>query len=254
MPPRRLSPSALRNARRRARLRLTAGACLQAESAFSTLPRCLWFATVSIVTVGYGDMVPATAAGRCVSVLAMLAGTLVIALPVTVVGSTFNTVFHSMAAREPAVAEMQEAAEVTCVTHAHGGSAARSPLASSYAEAAPARLRHRIRLAGDAQSSSGVSRSERPRGRRRLASWEMRRGSPPRGAAASRTPSRRPMAGTLGSPLASMMHTLSSHSEPEFAVCLQRCFGASFLQTRLELARMPSQPQRSNNGGHTVLG
>lgn len=54
----------------------------------------MWFETVSIVTVGYGDIYPSTGIGRTIAVFTMLLGVVAIALPVTVVGSTFNATYN----------------------------------------------------------------------------------------------------------------------------------------------------------------
>lgn len=49
-----------------------------------------------MVTVGYGDEIPVTNLGRCITVMAMLMGVIVIALPITVVGSTFGASYSEM--------------------------------------------------------------------------------------------------------------------------------------------------------------
>ena len=54
------------------------------------------FITVALVTVGYGDLIPMTNLGRCITVAAMLMGVIVIALPITVVGSTFRRAYSDM--------------------------------------------------------------------------------------------------------------------------------------------------------------
>jgi hypothetical protein len=48
------------------------------------------------VTVGYGDLIPVTNFGRCITVIAMLLGVIVIAMPITVVGSTFNAAYSEL--------------------------------------------------------------------------------------------------------------------------------------------------------------
>lgn len=69
---------------------------MQEESPFSGISACAWFCAVAVVTVGYGDLIPVTNLGRCITVLAMLIGIIVIALPITVVGSTFRTSYEEM--------------------------------------------------------------------------------------------------------------------------------------------------------------
>jgi len=57
---------------------------------FGTIPSAFWWAVLTITTVGYGDCYPITASGKVVGVVAMFAGVLILALPITVVGSEFQ--------------------------------------------------------------------------------------------------------------------------------------------------------------------
>jgi ABC-type phosphate transport system permease subunit len=55
---------------------------------------------------GYGDAVPRSLAGRLVGSLTMIFGLMIIALPITVIGTNFSTVYREMlAAREPSAPE-----------------------------------------------------------------------------------------------------------------------------------------------------
>ncbi len=51
------------------------------ESGFDNIPVSVYWAIVTVTTVGYGDVVPVTAAGRSMSALAMLIGYAIIAVP-----------------------------------------------------------------------------------------------------------------------------------------------------------------------------
>ena len=64
----------------------------QHEECFGTIPRCFWWAVVTMTTVGYGDCYPVSAPGKLLTSVTMLAGVLILALPITVVGSNFQTV------------------------------------------------------------------------------------------------------------------------------------------------------------------
>ena len=44
------------------------------DSAIETFPGALWWAVVTVTTVGYGDMVPATAGGQAIAVALMVGG------------------------------------------------------------------------------------------------------------------------------------------------------------------------------------
>ncbi|WP_421723005.1 cyclic nucleotide-gated ion channel [Bauldia sp.] len=59
---------------------------------FGTIPDSIWWALVTVTTVGYGETVPATLGGRIVGGLTMITGILMIALPVAIIGSSFAEV------------------------------------------------------------------------------------------------------------------------------------------------------------------
>jgi voltage-gated potassium channel len=61
---------------------------------FGTIPDAMWWAIVTLGTVGYGDAVPVTAAGRLVGGLTIFAGLLMVALPVGIVATSFANEVH----------------------------------------------------------------------------------------------------------------------------------------------------------------
>ncbi|MGC2778954.1 MAG: cyclic nucleotide-gated ion channel [Bradyrhizobium sp.] len=56
---------------------------------FGTIPHAMWWAIVTLGTVGYGDVVPVTPLGRVVTVFAIIWGFAMIALPVAIISTAF---------------------------------------------------------------------------------------------------------------------------------------------------------------------
>ncbi len=61
---------------------------------FGTIPDSLWWAIVTLGTVGYGDAVPVTALGRLIAGFTIFAGLLMVALPVGIVATAFANEVH----------------------------------------------------------------------------------------------------------------------------------------------------------------
>jgi len=59
--------------------------------AFGNIPRAMWWATVTLTTVGYGDVVPTTLAGRLFGVLITVLGVGMAALPAGIIASGFTS-------------------------------------------------------------------------------------------------------------------------------------------------------------------
>jgi len=55
------------------------------ENGFDNIPKSIYWAIVTITTVGYGDIVPLTATGRAISAVGMLIGYAVIAVPTGII-------------------------------------------------------------------------------------------------------------------------------------------------------------------------
>lgn len=76
---------------------------------FGTIPDAMWWAIVTLTTVGYGDAYPITAAGKVVAAVTAVLGLIMLALPVGIVATAFAQEIHrrefvvtwSMIARVP---------------------------------------------------------------------------------------------------------------------------------------------------------
>ena len=56
---------------------------------FGTIPLAMWWAIVTLGTVGYGDVIPVTPLGKLVSVFTIVGGLTMIALPVAIISAAF---------------------------------------------------------------------------------------------------------------------------------------------------------------------
>jgi voltage-gated potassium channel len=58
--------------------------------AFGSIPRAMWWAIVTLTTVGYGDVYPATALGKIIAGVTALAGIGLIAMPTGILAAAFS--------------------------------------------------------------------------------------------------------------------------------------------------------------------
>jgi voltage-gated potassium channel len=85
---------------------------------FGSIPAAMWWAIQTVATVGYGDAVPHTAAGRVIASVCMVMGFVMLGLPVGIVATAFAEEIHrrefvvtwSMVARVPLFASLDAAA------------------------------------------------------------------------------------------------------------------------------------------------
>ncbi|TYZ59001.1 hypothetical protein PybrP1_002153 [[Pythium] brassicae (nom. inval.)] len=63
---------------------------------YTSIASSFWWCVVTMSTVGYGDMTPVTLPGKIVGCATMLTGTLVLALPISVIGTNFQKVMKSV--------------------------------------------------------------------------------------------------------------------------------------------------------------
>jgi voltage-gated potassium channel len=86
-------------------------------NAFGTIPDAMWWALVTLSTVGYGDVVPITAMGRVFGGFVTLLGVTLYALPIAIIAASFTNEHHrrdfvvtwGMVARVPLFAKIDPA-------------------------------------------------------------------------------------------------------------------------------------------------
>jgi voltage-gated potassium channel len=68
------------------------------QNGFTSIPRSVYWAVVTVTTVGYGDMVPATPVGQAIAALAMITGYATIAVPTGIVSADLLEATRKLAA------------------------------------------------------------------------------------------------------------------------------------------------------------
>lgn len=61
---------------------------------FPSIIAACWWAVVTLTSLGYGDLYPKTVQGKCVGMLAMIAGLLLIALPIAIISQKFQDIYE----------------------------------------------------------------------------------------------------------------------------------------------------------------
>ena len=118
----------------------TVDSAIEVSPFHSTLSGMYW-AIITITTVGYGDFYPTSSEGRCMAVLCAFTGLILLAMPISILGNNFSIEYRSykkalLEEREFQVAKaqkMREAAKEAAERnrfHAAFGSGARAPFAA----------------------------------------------------------------------------------------------------------------------------
>nr|KAG5704694.1 hypothetical protein BaRGS_025336 [Batillaria attramentaria] len=76
------------------------------KNTISDLPTALWWAIITLTSVGYGDVIPSTHQGRFVSGACAMTGMLLVALPVAVIATSFGE-YHAVYREMRALIERQ---------------------------------------------------------------------------------------------------------------------------------------------------
>ncbi len=82
---------------------------------FGTIPDAMWWAIVTLGTIGYGDVVPITALGKVIAAATIFCGLVMVALPVGIIATAFSEQIHrrdfvvtwGMVAKVPLFSELE---------------------------------------------------------------------------------------------------------------------------------------------------
>lgn len=78
------------------------------QSPYDSIPATFWWCLVTMTTVGYGDMYPTRWYGRLLGMIVMVFGIVVLALPITVIGSNFHSIYDEYNQAQIAKGKVEE--------------------------------------------------------------------------------------------------------------------------------------------------
>ena len=67
---------------------------VKSRSQFHSLPNSMWWGIITMTTVGYGDIIPASLAGKIVGGIASICGIIILSTSASVIGSTFSLYYN----------------------------------------------------------------------------------------------------------------------------------------------------------------
>lgn len=95
------------------------------ESPFHSIVHSFWYVIVTITTVGYGDVSPTTALGKCIAVTSILNGIIVLAMPIGVVGANFSQEYYRVMEEKKKRARLKQELETQAAVEAEQDNALR---------------------------------------------------------------------------------------------------------------------------------
>merc|ERR1719253_2437699 len=104
---------------------------------FPSIVEAFWWATVTMTTVGFGEVYPRTEMGRVIATATMLSGILLIALPVAIIGRKFQEVYEDHQ-REEQEELVGDEADIAAASKAlRSANAAKEPLSPNAVQDGP---------------------------------------------------------------------------------------------------------------------
>merc|ERR1712166_830841 len=80
-----------------------------ADQPFPEMATACWFVLVTMTTTGYGKVVPTRMATKLVAIVVMISGNFYMAMPLTIVGSTFWGHYSALVEKEATMLKAREA-------------------------------------------------------------------------------------------------------------------------------------------------
>ena len=85
----------------------------KSKSLFHSLPNSAWWGVITMTTVGYGDIVPQSFAGKVIGGIASICGIIILSTSASVIGSTFS-LYYNLAQAQLKIPRKQRNFEVEC--------------------------------------------------------------------------------------------------------------------------------------------